>query len=222
MRWLTCCGLGLLTACTSIVPTDEEGTESTTSAGATTSAGPGGRSTSGRPTAGRMTESGSDGGNRTSVGVTSGDPTPGTETSLGPDPGVLDIHVDETTGPLPEISCLPPGLYGVPIETHSSGWTAFEACVPGELILQTSGGPPLISQEQIIPVYEQYGQSLLGLPGAYAEFVTPCCASPDENCLGVLAEPDEFDIGEGLAYLNELFALLPEGCVGVKVILQEP
>lgn len=156
------------------------------------------------------------------MGTTAADPTAGAETSIGPDPGVLDINVDGTTGSLPEISCLPPGLHGPAIESHRSGWAAFEGCADDELILQTYGVPPLMTQDQIDPVHAQYGQSLLGLPGAYAQFVTPCCVSPEELCLGVLAEPTDFDIGEGLAYLNELFALLPEGCVGVKVVLQEP
>lgn len=227
MRWLTCCGLGLLTACASVVPTDEDGTESTSSADETTGGRPGGGPTQGRPTTGRPptgppTASGSVGGDPTSVGTTWVDPTPGDETSIGPDPGVLDFNVDETTGPLPELLCLPPGLHGPAIESHRNGWTAFEGCVEDELILQTSGEPPLITQDQIDPVYAQYGQSLLGLPGAYTQFVTPCCVSPEELCLGVLAEPSDFDIGEGLAYLNELFAVLPEGCVGVKVVLQEP
>lgn len=222
MRWLTCCGLGLLTACSSIVPTDEDGTEATSSAESTSGGGPGGGPTGSPPTRGGTTASATVGGGPTTAVPTTANPTSDDETSIGPEPGVLDINVDDTTGPLPEIVCLPPDLHGPPVETHPNGWTAFEGCVDGELILQTFGEPPLISQAEIDPVYAQYGQSLLGLPGAYADFVTPCCTSPDALCLGVMVEPSDFEIGEALAYLNELFALLPEGCVAVKVIPQVP
>lgn len=212
MRRSLCCTLWLLAACASVVPTDEGGTEST-SAGSTAGA------ESGRgQTSGRMSEPGSGGGDRTSAAPTSADPSEGDATSVGPGPGVLDLPIDDE----PDGLCLPAALYGPAIETHSSGWTASSGCFDDDLILQTSGAPALLSQDEVSPVYAQYGQSLLGLPGAYEHFTTPCCESPEELCLGVRAEPAAFDVGEALAYLNELFASLPQGCVGVRIVFESP
>ena len=195
--------LGLFAACTSVVPTSEAGAGSGTggTASGETTQGPG-------------------------DGVTSGDPSLPTMSTVGgdptmTDPGVFDVPIDSTTGgpPLPEMLCLPPELHGDPVQTHPSGWTAFEGCAGDDFILHTFGESPLVSEAEVEGLFEQYEQSMLGFPGALGVGQGECCEGADERCLSVLVEAWNFDFGEALAYANELFAGVDGGCLGVRVLL---
>lgn len=132
-------------------------------------------------------------------------------------PQVLDVAGDATGGIPPQMRCLPPDLYGELVESHPNGWAAFESCDEGLFVLQGFGSPPVTSQTAADALFEQYGQSLFGFPGAVVTDVGPCCPDSEEQCLRILVDAWAFNFYEALAYANELLGGLSDVCIGVQV-----